>query len=135
MRGWALRHRSAGRHIVLGFLAVAVLALPGGVFSIVTEDSAQRSILRLHALIGVSLLAVLPWAANAGDDVRRRLRRWSVPGVAASVVYLVFTEPLFLMLGFCLLAGASLDTWVTRAHVASESLRARLTSGDRQRHT
>lgn len=125
--------RSGTRHYALGALAVAALVLPDSAYSVVADNSAEVLIVRLLLLVGLSLLAILPWVSLAGRDVQRRMRRWAIPGVSASAVYLVSAQALYLILGFCLLTGAALDVWATRAHVASETLRARLVRGDRDR--
>jgi hypothetical protein len=117
----------------LSLAAIAVVLLPDGAFAVVTTRPWEIVILKMLGLIGVSLLAVLPWASQAGADVRRRLRLWSIPGVAASTLYLVSTDPVHLLVGFCLLTGATLDTWMSRTHVASETFRARLPRRDEQR--
>lgn len=114
------------RQIVLGSLALAVILLPAPVFSIVATTRWEVVLLRALGLISLSLLAALPWVATAIIATRRRMRRWSIPGVAASAVYLISADPIYLVLGFCLLTGATLDVWTARAHLASESLRARL---------
>lgn len=114
------------RQIVLGSLAVAMILLPAPFFSIVAATPWEVVLLRALALIGLSLLAALPWAATAATDTRRRMRRWSIPGALASAIYLISADPVYLILGFCLLTGAALDVWTARAHLASESLRARL---------
>lgn len=114
------------RQIVLGSLALAVILLPAPVFSIVATTRWEVVLLRALGLISLSLLAALPWVATAIIATRRRMRRWSIPGVTASVIYLISADPIYLVLGFCLLTGATLDVWTARAHLASESLRARL---------
>lgn len=114
------------RQIVLGSLALAVILLPAPVFSIVATTPWEVVLLRALALIGLSLLAALPWVTTTALHTRRRMRRWSMPGVTASVIYLISADPIYLILGFCLLTGATLDVWTARAHLASESLRARL---------
>lgn len=114
------------RQALLGSLAVAVILLPAPVFSVVATTPWEVMLLRALALIGLSLLAALPWVATAAIDTRRRMRRWSLPGVTGSVIYLISADPIYLILGFCLLTGATLDVWAARAHLGSESLRARL---------
>lgn len=114
------------RQIVLGSLALAVILLPAPVFSIVATTPWEVVLLRALALISLSLLAALPWVATTALHIRRRMRRWSIPGVTASAIYLISADPVYLILGFCLLTGATLDVWTARAHLASESLRARL---------
>ena len=133
-----MRHTTRGprpvaRQTTLGGLAVAALALPDGAYSVISDSPAEVLIVRLLLLVGVSLLAVVPWLSEADEEVRRRLRRWAIPGVAASGVYFISTETLYLIVGFCLLVGATLDVWATRAHIASESLRTRLLPGERDR--
>jgi len=132
MRGTTLGPRQA-RPAALGLLALAVVVLPDAAFSVVTEKPAEVFILRMMTLAGVSLLAIVPWAAEADGQVRRRLRRWSIPGMAASTTYLVSTDPLYLILGFCLLVGGTLDMWMTRAHLASDSLRSTAIPGEGDR--
>jgi Sec-independent protein secretion pathway component TatC len=127
--------RPVARQATLGGLAIAALVRPDGAYSVVAANPAEVLIVRLLLLVGVSLLAVIPWLSEADDDVRRRLRRWTIPGVGASAVYFVSAETLYLIVGFCLLVGATLDVWATRAHIASESLRTRLLPGDRDRPT
>lgn len=114
------------RQILLGSLALAVILLPAPVFSIVATTPWEVELLRALALISLSLLAALPWVATAAIDTRRRMRRWSIPGVTASAIYLISAAPIYLILGLCLLTGAALDVWTARAHLAAESLRARL---------
>lgn len=114
------------RQTVLGSLAVAAILLPAPVFSIVATTPWEVVLLRALALISLSLLAALPWVSTATIDIRRRMRRWSIPGVTASALYLISADPIYLILGFCLLTGATLDVWTARAHLATESLRARL---------
>lgn len=126
MKELALSRTSSMRQIILGSLALAVILLPAAVFSIVATTSWEVVLLRALALVSLSLLAVLPWVATAAIDTRRRMRRWSIPGVAASSIYLISADPVYLILGFCLLSGATLDVWTARAHIASETLRARL---------
>lgn len=130
MRRRVVGPASPVRQVTLGFLAVLVVILPESVFTFVAGTPAEARILRMLTLVGVSLLAALPWAARADRSVRRRLRRWLTPGSIATAVYLVSANPFYLLVGFCLLAGAAVDIWVTRAHVASDSLRIRLTSED-----
>lgn len=133
MRDSALRRTSSVRHIFLGSLALAVVLLPDPVFSIVAMTPWEVELLRALALVGLSLLAALPWLTTAAIATRRRMRRWSIPGVTASAVYLISADPIYLILGFCLITGATLDVWTARAHVASESLRARLRPTDGRR--
>lgn len=128
-----IRPRPVARQAALGGLAIAALVLPDSAYFVVSDDPAEVLIVRLLLLIGLSLLVALPWVSRAGGDVQRRMRRWSIPGFSASAAYLISAETLYLILGFCLLVGAALDVWATRAHVASESLRARLIPGDRDR--
>lgn len=122
------------RQILLGSLALAVILLPAPVFSIVAATPWEVMLLRTLALISLSLLAALPWVATAAIDTRKRMRRWSIPGVTASAIYLISADPIYLILGFCLLTGATLDVWTARAHLASESLRARLRPTESRRH-
>lgn len=133
MRESALSRTSSVRQIFLGSLALAVVLLPDPVFSIVATTPWEVVLLRALALISLSLLAALPWVTTAAIDTRRRMRRWSIPGVTASVVYLISADPIYLILGFCLLTGATLDVWTARAHLASESLRAKLRPTERRR--
>lgn len=121
------------RQILLGSLALAMILLPAPVFSIVAATPWEVMLLRTLALIGLSLLAALPWVATADVDTRRRMRRWSIPGVIASAIYLISADPIYLLLGFCLLTGATLDVWTARAHLASESLRTRLRPTENRR--
>lgn len=134
MRESALRRTSSIRQILLGSLALAVILLPAPVFSIVAATPWEVMLLRTLALISLSLLAALPWVATAAIDTRKRMRRWSIPGVTASAIYLISADPIYLILGFCLLTGATLDVWTARAHLASESLRARLRPTESRRH-
>lgn len=127
------RTRSRRGRAALALAAVAIVLLPDSAFSIVADTAPEAMILRMLLLAGIAVLAVIPWATGAQSDVRRRLRRWAVPGVVASVVYAVSSDPLYVLLGFCLLAGAALDTWTTRAHIASEGLRLRMTSREDER--
>lgn len=122
------------RQILLGSLALAVILLPAPVFSIVAATPWEVMLLRTLALISLSLLAALPWVATVAIDTRKRMRRWSIPGVTASAIYLISADPIYLILGFCLLTGATLDVWTARAHLASESLRARLRPTESRRH-
>lgn len=135
MRGAALHRTSSVRQVTLGSLAVVVIFLPEPFFSVVATTPWEVVLARALGLLGLSLLAALPWANGATLDVQKRLRNWSIPGLAASAVYLISADPIYLILGFCLLTGATLDTWTARAHVASETLRARLrpTDGGRNR--
>lgn len=117
---------------MLGLLALVVLIAPDTSFSMVSAEAWEIQVLRAVALAGVTLWAAFPWVARASPPDRIRFRRWLVPGVAATVVYVVGTDPFFLLIGFSLLAGAAMDVWVTRAHLASDSLRVRLDSRDRR---
>lgn len=126
MRDSARRRTSSVRQILLGSLALAVVLLPDPVFSIVAATPWEVDLLRVLALVGISLLAVVPWATGAPAEIQRRTRRWSIPGVIASAVYLISADPIYLILGLCLLSGGTLDVWTARAHIASETLRARL---------
>lgn len=122
------------RRTTLAGLVVVGLILPDSFYSVVSEIPAEVFIVRLLLLVGVSLLAALPWVVSEAEaKVRRRLRLWAIPGVAASVVYFISTETLYLIVGFCLLVGAAMSVWAVRAHVASESLRTRLLPGERDR--
>ncbi len=126
MRESAPSRTSSMRQILLGSLALAVILLPAPVFSIVATTPWEVELLRALALISLSLSAALPWLATAAADTRRRMRRWSIPGVTASAIYLISADPIYLILGLCLLTGATLDVWFARAHLAAESVRARL---------
>ena len=68
--------RPVARQTTLGGLAVAALALPDGAYSVISDSAAEVLIVRLLLLVGVSLLAVVPWLSEADEEVRRRLRRW-----------------------------------------------------------
>lgn len=114
------------RQILLCSLALAVVLLPDPVFSVVATTAWEVDLLRALALVGISLLTAVPWARSAAPEIQKRVRRWSIPGVVASAVYLISADPLYLILGLCLLSGGTLDAWAARAHIASESLRARL---------
>lgn len=135
MRDSVRRPTSSVRQILLGSLALAVVLLPDPVFSIVAAAPWEVDLLRALALVGISLLAAVPWATEATPAIQRRMRRWSIPGVIASAIYLISADPLYLIVGLCLLSGGTLDVWAARAHIASESLRARLrtTNGSRRR--
>ena len=128
----ALRSRSHRRQIGLSFAALAVLLMPDTTFSIVAETPWEVLILRMLTLLGVAVLAILPWASSAGPGVRRRLRIWSLPGVAATVIYLLSADPLYLIVGFCMLTGAALDMWTTRGAEAAENLMGRLGHKERR---
>ena len=117
----------------MSFLALAVLLMPDAAFSIVADTPWEVLLLRIVALLGVSVVAILPWTLTADSGVRRRLRIWSLPGAMTTVAYLFSTDPFYLLIGFCMLTGAALDTWTTRAMMASETLRGRLTPKDQRR--
>lgn len=125
-----IRARSLRGRTALTLAAVAIILLPDSALSIVADTAPEAMILRMLVLAGIAVLAIAPWAIAAEVTVRRRLRRWLVPGVGALVVYALSSDPLYVLLGFCLLAGAALDMWATRAHVASAGLRSRLTAND-----
>lgn len=123
--------RSPLRNLVLGLAAVALALLPDGVFAGLAGAAWEVTVLRMLGLVGVSLLAGLPWLRRASLDAQRRLRWWSVPGLAATAIYLLSTDPVYLLVGFCLLTGAAVDMWMARAHIASETLRVRLMARER----
>ncbi len=85
------------RQILLGSLALAAILLPAPVFSIVAATPWEVMLLRTLALISLSLLAALPWVATAVIDTRKRMRRWSIPGVTASAIYLISADPIYLI--------------------------------------
>ncbi|MFP3880870.1 MAG: hypothetical protein ACLFRT_10535 [Actinomycetota bacterium] len=126
MRDSARRRTSSVRQILLGSLALAVVLLPDPVFSIVAGTAWEMDLLRVLALVGISLLAAVPWATDAPPEIQRRMRRWSIPGAVASAIYLISADPIYLIVGLCLLIGGTLAVWAARAHIASESLRTRL---------
>lgn len=133
MRSTAVQPRSASRQVALGCAAFALVILPDAFFSVISTAPWEVMTLRMTGMVTVLLLAGWSWAAQVGGSVLRRLRRWSIPGVAATTVFLVSTDPTYLLIGFCLLTGAALDLWATRGHIASESLHTRL-GPDRRRH-
>lgn len=114
------------RNVGLGLLALAAVLLPDGVFAAAAGAPWEITVLRLLSLVGISLVAGLTWVRGASVEARRRLRRWSIPGLVALAIYLLAAQPLYLFLGFCLLSAASVDMWTTRAHIASETLRVRV---------
>jgi hypothetical protein len=123
-----LRGKSA---LVLIGLIVAVA--PTEHLSAVADTPWELEIFRLLILASVSIALVWSWAVRQGGSVTRRLYVWSALGGGAAVHYVISSASLALFLAFCLAAGASLDMWFTRAHLASEQIRDRLI-GDRRRH-
>ena len=64
MRGSTLRRTSSVRQIFPGSLALAVAILPDPMSSIVAITPWEAELLRALALVGLSLIAALPWAAG-----------------------------------------------------------------------
>ena len=125
------RHWTRRGHASLATAAMLFLLMPEGILSTVADTRWEAELLRLLTVLVVALVMVWPWAISQGGSVARRLRLWSVPGGALSLLYLFSSQPLHLFAGFCLLTGAVLDMWTTRAHAASESLRAALAPDER----
>lgn len=111
---------------------VAALA-PTDHLSAIAETPWELDLLRLLILTSVSLMVVWPWAFRQERQIARRLYTWIGLGGAAAANYLITGASLSLFVAFSLAVGASLDMWMTRAHIASEQMRERLI-GDRRRN-
>lgn len=114
-------------------MGLIVAVAPTEHLSVVADTPWELEIFRLLILAAISIALVWSWAAQEGGSVTRRLYVWSALGGGAAVHYMISGASPALFLAFCLAAGASLDMWFTRAHLASEQIRDRLL-GDRRRH-
>lgn len=116
---------------MLGGLLLAFL--PTGIVASVTGADWERDIFRLLMVASVSIAGIWPWAKGQSHDVARRLYIWMALAGSAAAHYLITTAALSLFVAFCLMSGASLDMWMTRAHMASEHLRSRLSGEEHRR--
>ena len=124
------RHRtSQSRRFPLILSAIAILLAPEEIFVFFATESWQVSILRLTVVVSISVIGVWPWVRAEGGEEIVRLRRWVYFALPVLAYYLLWSQSLFLVIGFSLTVGAALDMWVSRAHAASERLRTRLGEG------
>lgn len=112
--------------VLLMVAGVGLAFMPTGLLSAVTSTSWELDVLRLLLIVSVSVIAVWPWVVDQRGSVARRLYLWAGPGAASGAYYLLSGNSAFLFASFCFLTGASLDMWMTRAHMASDELRRRL---------
>ena len=118
---------------LLMIAGVGLAFMPAGLLSVVTSASWELDILRLLLIVSASVVGVWPWVRDQGGSAIRRLHIWAGPGSVSGAYYLLSGNSAFLFASFCLLTGASLDMWMTRAHVASDELRRRLQTSHRDR--
>lgn len=112
--------------VLLMVAGVALAFMPTGLLSAVTSTRWELDVLRLLLIVSVSVIAIWPWVVDQSGSVARRLYLWAGAGFASGAYYLLSGNSVFLFASFCFLTGGSLDTWMTRAHVASDELRRRL---------
>ncbi len=116
-------HRTQSAFIgAVGFLMAVV---PGYAVGFMTSDPWEIEVLRWAGLLMLGLAMIRPWALATGDDAAYRMRLSCRLALALGVVYFVMTEPLFLILGFSVLAASVLDAAIERASRASEEFLAR----------
>ncbi len=110
--------------LVLGGLLAALA--PAVVLGFSRPEPYEVGIVRWMGAAALGLAAVRPWALRMGDDPARRMRRWNAATIGVALLYLVTTNPLFLILAFATLAATVLDAGAEWATIAAEELRQRL---------
>ena len=105
---------------------MALAVLPGAVLELVAEEAWEVDLLRFSGVFIAGLGLLRPRTLRNASVAARRLPRWLLGLWLTGSGYLLWGRPLFLVLAFALAVGATLDSAVEQAHIASEGLRRRL---------
>lgn len=112
---------------VLAACGLFIMAYPGLALSYTTPAPYELEVMRWVGLALVGLAITRPWALATGGDPAKRMRRWTSTSAGLGVLYVVVTNPVFLIGGFATLVAAVLDAGVERATQAAHDLLIRLT--------
>ncbi len=110
--------------LIVGGLLAALA--PSFVLAFSRPEPYEVGIVRWIGAAALVLAAVRPRALRMGDAPARRMRRWNGTTIGLALLYVVTTNPLFLILAFATLAASVLDAGVEWATIAAEDLRQRL---------
>lgn len=117
----------------LAIATVALVFMPPGFFDSFADAEWEVGIVRLAASVLLAIVGVWSWVSQTGGGALTRFNGWVSPGMGLLAVYLLSSNPLFLILGFSTLFAGAADLWLLRAHTAAESLRFELESRTRRR--
>ncbi|NNL69690.1 MAG: hypothetical protein HKO70_06990 [Acidimicrobiia bacterium] len=105
---------------------MALAVLPSAVLELVAQQQWEVDLLRFSGVFIAGLGLLRPRTLRNASVAARRLPRWLLALWLTGGGYLLWGRPLFLVLAFALVVGATLESAVEQAHIASEGLRRRL---------
>lgn len=118
--------RSGVVSIGLALVGAVGLLYPAVVLGFTIAEPYELEIMRWT---GLSLLATAPmwlWATRRGGSQARRLSRWVRTATIASLLFVLTTNPIFLLVAFSLVVAGLLDAMLERGTLAAFELMARL---------
>ena len=105
---------------------MAVAVFPGSLLGLIAEEPWEVDLIRFSAVFVAGLGLLRPRTLRNASVAARRLPRWLLGLWLTAGGYLLWGRPLLLVLAFALVVGATLDSAVEQAHIASDGLRHRL---------
>ncbi len=105
---------------------LALALLPSAVLDLVASEAWEVDLLRFTGVFVVTTGLLWGRTKRHGGPLARRMARWVLGAWLFGGGFLVFGRPLFLVLSFSLLVGATLDSAVEHVHVAADNLLRRL---------
>ncbi len=116
----------ARQSLLLAAGGAFLLAYPSHALSYTVPAAYEVELVRWLGVALLGLAGIRPWALGVGGRPATRMRRWTRITLFALVLYVFTTNPIFLIVGFSTVVGASLDAGVERSTIAAEELLARL---------
>ncbi len=114
----------------LGVLGAVALVYPAVILGLVEAEPYEMEIARWTGLGLIGAATMWAWAQQRGFGVARRLRRWLRTAAFAGLLFLLSTNPIFLVVAFALLTAGVLDTMLERVTIAAYELMSRLRSDE-----
>ena len=106
---------------VVAALGLVLALVPSSVLELVAGDVWEVDLLRFSGIFIVGMALLRPRTIRNADAAARRLPAWLLGAWLCGGGYLLWGRPLFLVLGFSILFGMTLDSAVEQAHLASEN--------------
>jgi hypothetical protein len=111
---------------VVAAFGLMLALVPAAVLDLVAGDRWEIDLLRFSGLFVAGMALLRPRTIRNADAAARRLPAWLLGVWLCGGGYFLWGRPLFLIIGFSLLVGMTLDSAVEQAHLASENYLRRL---------
>lgn len=118
--------RSGATPTGLGILGAIALLYPTIVLGFTQSEPYEAEITRWVGLGLIGAAGMWSWAQRLGGVPARRLTRWLRAAAGSALLFVLTTNPVFLVIGFALLIAGVLDAMLERATIAAFDLMARL---------